>query len=289
MLEDILCTRCGCSKSSNDFHQDLRKTNGRQSHCKACAREWRMAVPCTDCGKPCQRNYRQCRQCSNASRQTSRAFCLDCGATINARGTRCRHCWLASVRVPGPRKSKQWKVPAERRLNTSAARRLRAQVLREEPTCQIRVPGVCTEVSTTWDHIVPRAVDPSLTLVRSNVRGACWECNSFIAGRPVSLRPRTVGACLECGADFVRWGAGHIYCSKTCQGRTENRGKPWRVYFPECRLCGAVFCSRTSRGTVCAGCQAELNARANRDLYRVRVGLPVDPDRPTKRFALLKE
>lgn len=240
---------------------------------------------CLDCGRRCHRskiNQPRCRPCLIASRQTSRGACLECGAPINGRCTRCRKCYFAAVRVPTAKKSKQWKVPAERRLNTSAARRLRAQVLREEPTCQIRVPGVCTDVSTTWDHIVPRAVDPSLTLVRTNVRGACWECNSFIAGRPVSSRPRTVGTCLACDKEFVRWGKYHTYCSKTCG----NRGSAVAVYFPDCAVCGTAFCTSNTWRKYCSeDCSREVQARYMRDRYRTQVGLPVDRNRPTKSFA----
>ncbi len=55
-------------------------------------------------------------------------------------------------------------------------RRLREQVLREEPWCQIRGPR-CKVTSTTVDHVVPLSVDPSLAHVRSNLRGACTACN----------------------------------------------------------------------------------------------------------------
>ncbi|MEN4420648.1 MULTISPECIES: HNH endonuclease signature motif containing protein [Mycobacteroides] len=55
-------------------------------------------------------------------------------------------------------------------------RKLRAQVLAEEPFCQIKGPG-CTYTSTTVDHIIPRAHRPDLTMERSNLRGACKHCN----------------------------------------------------------------------------------------------------------------
>lgn len=60
---------------------------------------------------------------------------------------------------------------------TRAWRRLRDQVIREEPTCRLQFPGICTVVSTRADHI--RSVDeaPELALVRSNCRGACDPCN----------------------------------------------------------------------------------------------------------------
>lgn len=59
-----------------------------------------------------------------------------------------------------------------------AWRRLRDQVVRDEPACTLRYPGVCTGRSQTGDHIVPVAERPDLVLVRSNVRGSCHACNA---------------------------------------------------------------------------------------------------------------
>jgi 5-methylcytosine-specific restriction protein A len=56
----------------------------------------------------------------------------------------------------------------------SAWPRLRAQVLREEPRCQLGLPG-CTVVSTEADHIVPRLDGGSHD--RANLRGVCASCH----------------------------------------------------------------------------------------------------------------
>lgn len=61
--------------------------------------------------------------------------------------------------------------------HTRAWRKLRDQVVREEPTCRLRFPGICTGASTTGDHIQPVTTHPELALVRANVRGACGPCN----------------------------------------------------------------------------------------------------------------
>lgn len=63
-----------------------------------------------------------------------------------------------------------------KRGSTRAWRVLRARVLREEPICRIRGPK-CTHLSTTVDHVQPRSLRPDLTMVRSNLRGACAPCN----------------------------------------------------------------------------------------------------------------
>ncbi len=38
--------------------------------------------------------------------------------------------------------------------STRAWRRLRAEVIKAEPSCWLRLPG-CTHISTTADHIIP--------------------------------------------------------------------------------------------------------------------------------------
>lgn len=61
--------------------------------------------------------------------------------------------------------------------HTRAWRRLRDQVVAEEPTCRLKFAGICTLVSTTADHIKPVTTHPELALSRSNLRGACGPCN----------------------------------------------------------------------------------------------------------------
>lgn len=61
-------------------------------------------------------------------------------------------------------------------LGGRAWRRLRDQVVREEPVCRLRLPG-CTIASQTGDHIIPVKHRPDLKLVRENIRGSCHSCN----------------------------------------------------------------------------------------------------------------
>lgn len=51
-------------------------------------------------------------------------------------------------------------------------RRIRAQVLQEEPRCHF-----CGKPSTTVDHVMPLSTHPQLAHVRSNLRGVCRDCN----------------------------------------------------------------------------------------------------------------
>lgn len=61
--------------------------------------------------------------------------------------------------------------------STRAWRTLRAQVLKEEPLCQIQTPGICTRISTTADHRLPVNHYPQLEYDRANLQGACAPCN----------------------------------------------------------------------------------------------------------------
>ena len=62
--------------------------------------------------------------------------------------------------------------------HTRAWRALRDQVVQEEPVCKLQLPGICTAVSTTADHVIPVTERPDLALERSNVRGSCEPCNA---------------------------------------------------------------------------------------------------------------
>ena len=69
--------------------------------------------------------------------------------------------------------------------STNAWRKLSKQVVREEPVCWLRFPGICTGASTTGDHVKPVLTHPELALIRSNVRGACRGCNRARSSTPV--------------------------------------------------------------------------------------------------------
>lgn len=64
-------------------------------------------------------------------------------------------------------------------------RKLRDQVIREEPLCRLRL-DCCTIRSTTADHIVPVRYRPDLKYVRQNLRGACQPCNMRRKDKPLA-------------------------------------------------------------------------------------------------------
>lgn len=65
-----------------------------------------------------------------------------------------------------------------------AWRKLRDQVVEEEPACWLRLPG-CTGASQTADHVIPYVDRPDLALERSNHRGVCHHCNHLRRNMPV--------------------------------------------------------------------------------------------------------
>ena len=55
------------------------------------------------------------------------------------------------------------------------------QTIREEPNCQLKLPG-CTGHSETADHKTPRSQGGPDT--RDNTRGACHHCNRQRSANP---------------------------------------------------------------------------------------------------------
>ncbi|MGH3478439.1 MAG: HNH endonuclease [Nocardioidaceae bacterium] len=71
-----------------------------------------------------------------------------------------------------PTKSRAWRV-------------LRDDVIKHEPICWLQMPGICTRVSTTADHVIPKSQRPDLAMVRTNLRGACLPCNKARNTTPI--------------------------------------------------------------------------------------------------------
>lgn len=65
---------------------------------------------------------------------------------------------------------------ADQPRTNRAYRNLRATVLAEQPTCQLRL-GRCTTHATQVDHIVPLVIAPHLLMERNNLQAACANCN----------------------------------------------------------------------------------------------------------------
>lgn len=80
---------------------------------------------------------------------------------------------------------------------TRAWRKLRDQVVREEPLCWLQFPGICTHVSTTADHVLTYTERPDLGMSRGNLRGACGPCNNARKNTPASMLHLDTPSALE--------------------------------------------------------------------------------------------
>lgn len=95
--------------------------------------------------------------------------CTVCGAMFSASPTggrprsRCERCRTNHDRADGTR----W-------------RKLRAQVLAEEPVCYI---AGCGRLSAQVDHVIPLKMRPDLAHVRANLRGICASHNASKGAR----------------------------------------------------------------------------------------------------------
>ena len=68
--------------------------------------------------------------------------------------------------------------------HTRAWRKLRDQVVAEEPLCWLRLPG-CTTLSQTADHVITAHSRPDLAMERANLHGACHSCNHKRNDKPI--------------------------------------------------------------------------------------------------------
>ena len=104
---------------------------------------------------------------------------------LGAADRRCPHNALtehASSRCPDCRRRHwaQLRATTRKGNNPRKWRKLRAQVLADEPLCH----WGCGRPSTQADHIIPVAVRPDLEYSRTNLVGSCATCNSSRGARP---------------------------------------------------------------------------------------------------------
>jgi hypothetical protein len=135
---------------------------------------------------------------------------------------------------------------------------------------QSRLCAYCDAPATTVDHVV--ALVRGGTNYEGNLVPCCRPCNGRKAGWLV-IEWRT-GRRLERMARPLAWAKRIRAAAKV------KPPKPEPVPHP-CPLCSVP----TIRKVCCSkDCSIERNNRQVRDKYRASVGLPVDPDQPTKRW-----
>lgn len=84
-------------------------------------------------------------------------------------------------------------------------------------------------------------------------RRAC----STACGNELKRRPHPPRACEHCNEQFIPVLLPRSrFCSRTCSIAERNLGKPSKavstVRFPDCVMCGKVFCARSSRANICS-------------------------------------
>lgn len=83
-----------------------------------------------------------------------------------------------------PRETKRW-------------RKLRDQVVREQPICKLQLPG-CTQLSTTADHILTVKARPDLAFEPWNHQGSCASCNMRRGAKTMEqIRPKESAKALD--------------------------------------------------------------------------------------------
>jgi 5-methylcytosine-specific restriction endonuclease McrA len=86
--------------------------------------------------------------------------------------------------TPPRRRSPVRRQPSGGQLTSRKWRRIRDQVVQEEPVCRLQL-SCCTMRSTTADHVIPVKFRPDLKYVRQNLRGSCGPCNRRRGARPL--------------------------------------------------------------------------------------------------------
>ena len=84
-----------------------------------------------------------------------------------------------SLAPPGSTGRTPTQQAAKRFYDSKRWRDLRAQVLREEPLCQL-CPGEFRQLATTGHHVEDLIQHPKLGLVRENILAVCSACHSTI-------------------------------------------------------------------------------------------------------------
>lgn len=127
----------------------------------------------------------------------------------------------------------------------------------------------------TLDHVVP--LIRGGTNYEGNLAPACRRCNSSKSGKTV-MEWRT-GRTLPRMTITSQRNTPAIPTAKNRNGRNSSSEKVISKRQKKCLLCGIdhprpKYCSQE--------CQMEAAARSQRDRYRSLVGLPVDPNKPTR-------
>ncbi len=244
-------------------------------------------LTCADCGKgmkrspsskpqgearchPCRRirparadnRYAHvCQECGKlfTAQQKDRKFCnLDCFGAHDGKRRTIRHPDDTRAR----RGARENAAPG---LTKSARDKLRAKWQRQGKPC-----AYCGSRADTIDHVLPLVRGG--TNYEGNLVPACRRCNSSKSGKTIVEWRH--GVSLGKVQEAPDW-LGRAPAQRTRKPKPEPQPKP-------CDICGHPTLKRKR----CSErCETEHFRRYMRDRYRSRRGLPVDPSRPTSKWA----
>lgn len=233
-----------------------RRTDGERTLCYRCvppspAEVATRGTPCERCGRPSRGS--RCSRCKVI-------VPCSCGCGVEA------HLSSSDYGNPG----------ATARANKCLTRGVPATS-----------SGRCEECGTSFVPYPPK-------MGRPPQRFCSVKCSGAYAGRTLAKRDNT-HTCEECGEVFHRRKSGGPYvakfCSRACADAAKRTGrKPSqplsqirsKVYFRDCRVCGALFCSKVSRGKYCSDmCRARRSIDRTMRLYELATMF----DKDTGRYA----
>lgn len=208
----------------------------------------RHAMVCEECGKEFRRAKRGYRFCSR-----------ECTGRWQSR--------RMQVRNPDDhRVHRNARENAAPGLNKTQRGALRAKWTRQGKPC-----AYCGAEADTIDHVMPLVRGG--TNYEGNLVPACRRCNSSKSGKTI-IEWRH-GVSLGQVRDAPEW------LGKPKAAPKEPKPRPEPVPH-ECPICGTPTTRRKYCGDTCL---AEATRRTARDYYRLRVGLPVDLNQPTSKWA----
>lgn len=245
------CAHCGGGFKPNRLGQ---------AFCCARCRNAHRRMPCPECGARMSLHAARCRDCRPP--RTPPPPCPDCGGRKAATSTVCSACRPKRQTVRSQDDHRATRAVRERTapgITRHSRGALLTKWVRQGRTCIY-----CDHPATTIDHVVPLVRGG--TNYEGNLAPACKSCNSRKGGRTV-----------------IEWRAGKRLSRMTIvpdwkpvprKPSKPKHVRPWR----ECSVCGTQC-----RNLTCSkSCADERSARRNRDAYRIRVGLPVNPSEPTR-------
>lgn len=247
MPRSLTCADCG-----NRMQAGSGSRPQGQARCRPCRRsvlpQQRHSMTCEQCGIEFRRPTRGYRFCSQA----------------------CTGRWLSrrmQVRsVDDCRTERNGREHAAPGLRKNARAKLRAKWIKQQKPC-----AYCGARADTIDHVLPLVRGG--TNYEGNLVPACRRCNSSKSGKTI-IEWRH-GLSLGQVRNAPEW----LGMPKAAPKEPKPRPEPVPH---DCPICGLP----TTRRKYCGdACLAEARRRTSRDCYRARVGLPVDFNQPTSKWA----